>query len=83
LHHEFIFSIIDSSLLNFKADKSSYMIGSRAPKGELQEYLSGKEVAPSGMMARGKYHMKSHIIDDDKNTYAEWEWTLEISKEWK
>lgn len=34
-------------------------------------------------MARGKYHMKSSIIDDDKNCYAKWEWILEISKEWK
>jgi Rho GDP-dissociation inhibitor len=65
-----------------RTDKSSYMLGSRAPKGELQEYLSEKEIAPSGMMARGKYHMKSHIIDDDKNVFAKWEWTLEISKEW-
>lgn len=36
-----------------------------------------------GMMARGKYTMKSSIFDDDKNTYAKWEWTLEIAKEWK
>ncbi|CAF0767999.1 unnamed protein product [Brachionus calyciflorus] len=66
-----------------RTDKSTYMMGSRAPKAELQEYISEKEVAPSGMMARGKYHMKSSIVDDDKNVYAKWEWTLEISKEWK
>lgn len=65
-----------------KADKSSFMIGSRAPKGELQNFLSEKETVPSGMMARGKYHMKSSIIDDDKNVYAKWEWTLEICKDW-
>lgn len=58
-------------------------MGSRAPKAELQEFISEKEVAPSGMMARGKYHMKSSITDDDKNTYAKWDWILEISKEWK
>jgi len=59
------------------------MLGSRAPKGELQEYISEKELTPSGMMARGKYHMKSSILDDDRNTYANWEWNLEISKDWK
>lgn len=66
-----------------RTDKSTYMMGSRAPKAELQEYTSEKEVAPSGMMARGKYHMKSSIVDDDKNVYAKWEWTLEIGKDWK
>ncbi len=35
------------------------------------------------MMARGKYHMKSSILDDDRNTYAKWEWILEIAKDWK
>jgi hypothetical protein len=35
------------------------------------------------MIARGKYNMKSSILDDDRNTYAKWEWTLEIAKEWK
>ena len=69
--------------MNISADKSSYMLGSRAPKAELQEYVSEKEIAPSGMMSRGKYHMKSSIVDDDKTCYAKWEWILEISKEWK
>lgn len=66
-----------------RTDKSLYMIGSRAPKGEIQEYVSEKEITPSGMMARGKYTMKSSIFDDDKNTYAKFEWTLDIAKEWK
>jgi Rho GDP-dissociation inhibitor len=58
------------------------MLGSRPPKAEVQEYISEKEVAPSGMIGRGKYHMKTYITDDDKNIYAKWEWTLEIVKEW-
>lgn len=66
-----------------RTDKSIYMLGSRAPKGELQEYISEKELTPSGMMARGKFNMKSQILDDDKNKYANWEWTLEIAKDWK
>ena len=31
-----------------RTDKSTYMLGSRAPKGELQEYISEKEQTPSG-----------------------------------
>lgn len=31
-----------------RTDKSVYMLGSRAPKGELQEYTSEKEITPSG-----------------------------------
>lgn len=31
-----------------RTDKSIYMLGSRAPKGELQEYISEKELTPSG-----------------------------------
>lgn len=34
-------------------------------------------------MARGKFSMKSSILDDDKNVYAKWEWVLEIAKDWK
>lgn len=66
-----------------RTDKSVYMVGSRAPKGELQEYISEKELTPSGIMSRGKLNMKSSILDDDKNVYAKWEWCLEIAKEWK
>ena len=31
-----------------RTDKSVYMLGSRAPKGEVQEYVSEKEITPSG-----------------------------------
>lgn len=39
-----------------RTDKSLYMIGSRAPKGELQEYLSEKELTPSGI------HLIGHVF---------------------
>jgi len=66
-----------------RTDKTSYMLGSRAPKEELQSYISEKETVPSGMLARGKYSVKTQITDDDKNIYMKWEWTLEIAKDWK
>jgi Rho GDP-dissociation inhibitor len=40
------------------------------------------EEAPSGMLARGKYNVKSRFIDDDKVTHLEWSWVLEIKKDW-
>ena len=59
------------------------MLGSRAPKPEIQVYIGEKETTPSGMIARGKYSMKTQITDDDKKVYLQWEWNLEIAKDWK
>jgi Rho GDP-dissociation inhibitor len=41
------------------------------------------EQAPSGMLSRGSFQVKSKIIDDDKNVFAEWEWNLVIGKDWQ
>ena len=35
------------------------------------------EEAPSGMLARGHYEVKSKFIDDDKTTHKEWSWVSE------
>jgi Rho GDP-dissociation inhibitor len=64
-------------------DKSKYMIGSRAPSGELQKYVGEVEQAPSGVLSRGSFLVKSKLTDDDKNIYAEWEWNLVIGKDWQ
>jgi Rho GDP-dissociation inhibitor len=64
-------------------DKSKYMIGSRAPSAELQTYVSDIEQAPSGMLSRGSFLVKSKLTDDDKNVFAEWEWNLVIAKDWQ
>jgi Rho GDP-dissociation inhibitor len=41
------------------------------------------EQAPSGMLSRGSFLVKSKLIDDDKNVFAEWEWNLVIAKDWQ
>jgi len=64
-------------------DKSKYMIGSRAPSGEIQTYVSEVEQAPNGVLSRGSFLVKSKLTDDDKNIYAEWEWNLVIAKDWQ
>ncbi|CAI2356909.1 unnamed protein product [Caenorhabditis sp. 36 PRJEB53466] len=62
-------------------ENEKYMMGSYAPKLEIQEYKSPNEEAPSGMIHRGKYKVHSKITDDDENVYLDWQWTLHISKE--
>jgi hypothetical protein len=56
------------------------MVGSYGPKKELQSYTTTMEQAPSGMMARGTYTVKSLFTDDDKNEHLKWEWKIEIKK---
>ncbi|KAF8936466.1 hypothetical protein BGZ47_009480 [Haplosporangium gracile] len=40
------------------------------------------EEAPSGMLARGHYEVKSKFIDDDKTVHKEWAWSFDIKKDW-
>ncbi len=59
------------------------MVGSYGPKKELQFYVTNPpEEAPSGMVSRGTYTIKSLFTDDDKNEHLKWEWSLEIKKDW-
>eukprot|EP01137_Pigoraptor_chileana_P006758 Opistho-2@51423 len=64
-------------------DKASMMVGSYGPSPTSVTYLSQPEEAPSGMLARGKYDVKSKFIDDDKNNHLDWEWSFEIKKDWQ
>eukprot|EP00128_Syssomonas_multiformis_P008279 Colp12_sorted_trinity150504_noHs@1115 len=64
-----------------RVDKSEYMVGSYGPQAEPHVYTSPIEEAPSGMLARGHYTVKSKFIDDDKKVHLEWEWSFDIKKE--
>ena len=59
------------------------LLGSRAPSADIQAYVSDVEQAPSGVLSRGSFLVKSKLTDDDKNIYAEWEWNLVIAKDWQ
>lgn len=72
-----------TSKLGITVDKMTHMVGSYAPKTEIQSYTTPSEDAPSGMMARGSYTVHSLFTDDDKNEHLKWEWTFEIKKDWK
>nr|CAG4644343.1 EOG090X0EJY [Lepidurus arcticus] len=65
-----------------QVDKMSHMVGSYAPKLELQSYTTPSEDSPSGLLARGHYNVTSLFTDDDKNEHLKWEWSFEIKKDW-
>ncbi|KAL1488906.1 hypothetical protein ABEB36_014693 [Hypothenemus hampei] len=72
-----------TSKLGIQVDKLTHMVGSYAPKAEIQSYTTPAEDAPSGMISRGSYTVQSLFTDDDKNEHLKWEWTFEIKKDWK
>ena len=39
--------------------------------------------APTGMLARGHYEAASKFADDDGHDYLKFEWSFDITKEWK
>jgi len=78
-----ILPVIVTYLYLFVVDSTKYMVGSYGPKQEVQSYTTPVEEAPSGMLARGSYTVKSLFTDDDKHEHLKWEWTLEIKKDWE
>ena len=58
------------------------MVGSYGPKSEAHEFKTPQDEAPSGLIQRGSYRVKSKFTDDDKNIILEWDWTLEVKKDW-
>jgi len=68
--------------LGVPVTKECTMLGSFGPSCELYVCDTSPEEAPSGMLARGKYRVRSLITDDDKNRYLEWTWHLDIAKDW-
>ncbi|SOV03980.1 probable rho GDP dissociation inhibitor [Ustilago sp. UG-2017a] len=65
-----------------KVDKMEEMIGSYSPRAEPYEKTFASSEAPSGMMARGNYSVRSRVVDDDNNVFADWEWAFKIAKDW-
>ncbi|KRY59700.1 Rho GDP-dissociation inhibitor 1, partial [Trichinella britovi] len=68
--------------LGVQVAKDEYMVGSYPPRKELHTFRTPLEEAPSGMVQRGSYNVKSLFTDDDKNVLLKWEWNLEIKKDW-
>lgn len=45
--------------------------------------LVASDEAPTGMMARGHYDAISKFVDDDDQTHLKFEWSFDITKDWK
>ncbi|KND02535.1 uncharacterized protein SPPG_02993 [Spizellomyces punctatus DAOM BR117] len=65
-----------------RVDKMEEMLGSYGPAAEPYEKKFLTEEAPSGMLARGHYEVKSKFVDDDGTSHLEWSWSFDIKKEW-
>jgi Rho GDP-dissociation inhibitor len=66
--------------------KEQEMIGSYSPSTTDRPTYTKKfapEEAPSGMMARGHYDAISRFVDDDDHTHLKFEWSFDITKDWK
>ncbi|KAF7506870.1 hypothetical protein GJ744_011216 [Endocarpon pusillum] len=69
-----------------RVGKDEEMIGSYPPNTTDKPTYEKKfapEEAPSGMMARGHYEAVSKFIDDDDVTHLKFEWSFDITKDWK
>ncbi|VDO45569.1 unnamed protein product [Brugia timori] len=64
-------------------DKETFMMGSYAPKMEIQSFITPSDEAPSGILHRGTYKVKSQVCDDDNHDWLSWTWSLEIAKDWE
>lgn len=60
----------------------SHMVGSYAPLEGMQCYTTPPEDAPSGLLSRGHYSVKSLFTDDDNNEHLKWDWSFDIKKDW-
>ncbi|CEH14384.1 Rho GDP-dissociation inhibitor [Ceraceosorus bombacis] len=63
-------------------DKTEAMIGSFSPRGEPYIKHLETEEAPSGMLARATYSVRSRLIDDDNQTLWDQSWSFKIAKDW-
>jgi len=65
-----------------RVDRMTHMIGSQAPKLEVQSSTTPEETAPSGMMARGSYTVTSLFTDDYNTEHLKWDWKLDVKSDW-
>ncbi|KAF9075999.1 rho GDP-dissociation inhibitor [Rhodocollybia butyracea] len=66
-----------------KVDKLEQMLGSYSAGPDPYVKNFEPEESPSGMIARsGTYNVRSRVIDDDGEVYADWEWQFKLAKEW-
>jgi len=68
--------------LGIKCHEISEMVGSYAPKNEVQKLVIRHVEAPKGVLGRGEYKVASALTDDGEKEHFSWNWVLKIAKEW-
>ena len=51
--------------------------------GFAKSMVVAPDEAPTGIMARGHYEAVSKFVDDDNHEHLKFEWSFDISKDWK
>jgi len=86
IHHEIVPGLRYHHVVKrnkLPVDKQTYMVGSYGPRSESYDWTQSiVEEAPKGMISRGVYKIQSKFIDDDKEVHLEWNWDMEIKKDW-
>ncbi|KAG6336341.1 hypothetical protein ID866_2736 [Astraeus odoratus] len=75
---------VNHSIISISVDKLEQMLGSYGPHPQGESYTKNfdPEESPSGILARsGTYHVRSRVVDDDGEVYADWEWSFKLGKE--
>ncbi|KAI6105704.1 immunoglobulin E-set [Pisolithus sp. B1] len=68
-----------------RVEKLEQMLGSYGPSPDGKPYAKNfdPEESPSGLLARsGSYNVRSRVVDDDGEVYADWDWSFKLAKEW-
>ncbi|XP_010493686.1 PREDICTED: rho GDP-dissociation inhibitor 1-like [Camelina sativa] len=58
------------------------MLGTFSPQAEPYNHVMFEETAPSGLLVRGSYSVKSKFVDDDNKCYLENNYNFDIRKNW-
>jgi Rho GDP-dissociation inhibitor len=65
-----------------KVEKLSQMVGSYAPKADLQIFTTEEEEMPAGILCFGTYDVESAFVDDDNHVHLKWDWSFKLKKNW-
>ncbi|KAG0324938.1 hypothetical protein BG000_001995 [Podila horticola] len=68
--------------LGVTVDRTSEMVGSYAAQREPITVRFAPEEAPAGVLARGRYEVRSQFVDDDGVVHKRFLWAFEIQKDW-
>jgi len=85
IYNDFLVGLRYSHILKkmgIKVDEATNMIGSYPPKKSVQQLTIKHIQAPKGLLGRGKYKVNSALTDDQEIAHKEWNWTLQITKNW-